>query len=1053
MQKELVNNRYTIIRKLGIGAMGSVYLTEDRLYNNRKTALKFIHKKILNEKNLQIFKNEFDVMSRLNHPNLTKVYSFNIDIHDNNYFIAMEYVEGKTLFNYIRLIKDFDDDFFITIIVELCRAIEYIHSRNILHRDIKPGNIILTNENSIKLMDFGLADIGKFDMKKKGTLYYMAPEIIKGSIDQRVDIFSLGLTLYEALTKKSFFEDLKSHEINKLLKNKDFYTSYKNSVLTNISQHSFRKMINKMIIFNPSARFRNAPEIISYINKNFNHSFPVESKNTAVSYVLKGEFIGREKELATLKNFIADAPNSLTLISGEAGIGKTRLVNEIKKACQLDEIMFIEGNCHKAVFKLYNPFLSIVSECLFRVNDTLIERYGPQLKKILKDHPRLFKIRTAESDITPAAYQAAIKKSITGILIDFARGMQKNIIIFINDIQWADEASIDIIEDLVHTLQTSQHYLKIILSGRNEGSAKLRNVKIEKYFKRIKLKPFNKSNVKKYFTAILGNKRVGVKLKDAVPLINKKVGGNPFFLQELIKSLVENRIIIRDTFFWDLKHSIEQVKIPATINDVIKTRLHYLNLTGAETQLLNIIALLDRPSSFDELSRMTELEPKSIIRLLNAEIIKKEVSDNVMVFSPAHDLIKNNIITGIINKSALHGYIAEQLEQLYHATIDNYLNELAYHYAESNKKEKALYYLEKAGDKAMQKYDNVHALLLFDKLLNFLDDTHVKKTEIFLQMGRVYYAQSKWKMSQTVLKQALDHAQKNNRLDLVANAYILLGRTCIASYDSKSAITYYNNALELYTQLDNQKGIALCYNKLGFCYTYYLNDYAKAMEYYRKSITISNELHDNEGEANSTGNMGTLYYYMGNYDDAITCLRKTLQTIKKSDNKGHLSHAYGSLGLCYNGLKDYKKAIDYYDKAITIAKTINSPQLFALYSIEKARALYDINLPADANEVNEIGLEAAFKINEKESVFKGCLLRAKIIGNTNTQIAEELLNSMLKNADNDENIAELYYELWKITGNETAKTRSCELYQKIYSHTPKKKIKDSIDEMCPCVKQ
>ena len=158
MKKNVINKRYRIIDKLGEGAMGAVYLAEDSLYSMRQVALKTIHKYMLNRKVIKQFRQEFEIMSRLKHPNLTGVYNFDQNQADLSYFISMEYVKGVNLQDWLSANTLIDIQTKLSVFVSLLRAIEFIHSRNIIHCDLKPANILINPaDNEVKVADFGLA--------------------------------------------------------------------------------------------------------------------------------------------------------------------------------------------------------------------------------------------------------------------------------------------------------------------------------------------------------------------------------------------------------------------------------------------------------------------------------------------------------------------------------------------------------------------------------------------------------------------------------------------------------------------------------------------------------------------------------------------------------------------------------------------------------------------------------------------------------------------------------------------------------------------------------
>ena len=200
----LINNRYHIIKELGRGGMGGVYLVEDILKDKRKIALK----RILPERDdigfIEYFKHEFEALTRLNHPNIARVYDFGAEEEEGKYFFTQEYLRGSDLYDATEDIREED---LYNLIIQIARALEYIHFRGIIHYDIKPANILVVGdtERYIKLIDFGLSEFG-FNIEgslTKGTVHYMSPEVREGrDVDLRSDLYSLGITLFEVTTRR-----------------------------------------------------------------------------------------------------------------------------------------------------------------------------------------------------------------------------------------------------------------------------------------------------------------------------------------------------------------------------------------------------------------------------------------------------------------------------------------------------------------------------------------------------------------------------------------------------------------------------------------------------------------------------------------------------------------------------------------------------------------------------------------------------------------------------------------------------------------------------------
>src|ERR1051326_2324495 len=213
-QKQVKLGRYEIVRELGKGAMGVVYLAKDPLIG-RLVALKTIRAARGDDDETREFQQRFireaQAAGILNHPVIVTVHDIGQDEPSGTNFIAMEYVEGQNLKEILAQGRPLSFDEIGDIAAQVAEALDFAHSKGIVHRDVKPANIIVIDGNRAKITDFGIAKIasggnltttGQF----LGTPNYMAPEQIKGApVDGRTDIFSLGICLYECLTRRKPF--------------------------------------------------------------------------------------------------------------------------------------------------------------------------------------------------------------------------------------------------------------------------------------------------------------------------------------------------------------------------------------------------------------------------------------------------------------------------------------------------------------------------------------------------------------------------------------------------------------------------------------------------------------------------------------------------------------------------------------------------------------------------------------------------------------------------------------------------------------------------------
>ncbi len=202
---------YQLLRRLGEGGMGTVYLARDTLLE-RDVAVKVISPEFIGDPELMArFRVEAIAQARLNHPNIVTIHSFSQT--DGTYIIVMEYVPGKTLKQLIKEKGKLSQTYALMITMSILDALSFAHSKGVLHRDIKPANILITPDNKVKLGDFGIAKIEGLDGLTRigtmlGTPHYSSPEQIRGKKPgPGTDIYALSVTLYELLTGALPFND------------------------------------------------------------------------------------------------------------------------------------------------------------------------------------------------------------------------------------------------------------------------------------------------------------------------------------------------------------------------------------------------------------------------------------------------------------------------------------------------------------------------------------------------------------------------------------------------------------------------------------------------------------------------------------------------------------------------------------------------------------------------------------------------------------------------------------------------------------------------------
>jgi len=203
-----ISDRYEIIEKVGSGGMSDVYKAKCHKLN-RFVAIKVLKQEFSEDKNfVSKFKVEAQSAAGLTHPNIVNVYDVGED--DGIYYIVMELIEGITLKKYIEKKEIIPVKEAVSIAIQVAQGIEAAHNNHIIHRDIKPQNIIISREGKVKVTDFGIARAASsntINSNAMGSVHYISPEQAKnGYIDEKSDIYSLGITLYEMITGKVPFE-------------------------------------------------------------------------------------------------------------------------------------------------------------------------------------------------------------------------------------------------------------------------------------------------------------------------------------------------------------------------------------------------------------------------------------------------------------------------------------------------------------------------------------------------------------------------------------------------------------------------------------------------------------------------------------------------------------------------------------------------------------------------------------------------------------------------------------------------------------------------------
>lgn len=334
---KVVSGKYMLIKKLGMGGYGSVWLVRNER-SGEQAALKLLG--VAGSKDeyaIQALKNEFSILKDLNHPHICKIQDFGVDDLFGCYFVS-EYVDGEDFFasSEGRSVGYIEELF-----IQILRALSYLHSNGVFHFDLKPGNILVQEREDrpyAAIIDFG---ISAFHPPKEtvGTAGYMSPEmILKHDPDGRSDLYSVGVLLYEALTRKNPFLGINPAAT---MKNHLSLTPLPPSKANLAIPPYFDVIVSKLLQKDPADRHQSTGEAIRELKLFSERAFEVETIETRVAYVpVEGRLIGWHSEREKIKQLLGEfkkgsvSINTVSILGGR-GVGKSRFLRDVEFKAKL----------------------------------------------------------------------------------------------------------------------------------------------------------------------------------------------------------------------------------------------------------------------------------------------------------------------------------------------------------------------------------------------------------------------------------------------------------------------------------------------------------------------------------------------------------------------------------------------------------------------------------------------------------------------------------------------------------------------------------------------
>jgi tetratricopeptide (TPR) repeat protein len=796
------NGRYEVRRFLGEGGKKKVFLAHDAQLD-RDVAFALIKTEGLDEAARTRVTREAQAMGRLgSHPHIVTVYDIGEEAGAPYLVLpvlplgdvegVIEKAEGHKL----------PIEQAVRIATETCLGLEFSHAKGIIHRDLKPGNVWLAEDGRAMIGDFGLAvavDRSRLTQAGMmvGTVNYMPPEqAMGGEVTPRSDLYALGAMLYEMVCGRPPFVGDESVAI---------IGQHLNTPPVAPSWHrpdcppGLEALILRLLEKDPSKRPASATEVreaLQAVEQSGRTGAgaspaPTEVAPAAPDPLYRRTFVGRENETRQLHqayDAAVSGQGGLVMVVGEPGIGKTALCEQLATYVQLRGGRTLVGHCYEEG-SLSLPYLAFVeamrSYVLARDPEGLRTDLGSGAADVarivseVRDRVQGVELREASD---PEDDRWRLLNAVSSFLRN-ASAVQP-LVIVLEDLHWADRGTLDLLLHLARNLDGARllivgTYRDVEVDRTHPLSATLADLRRINTFLRVPLRGLTVDEVHRMYEAIRGNE-VPWGQAEAV---HRQTEGNPLFVQEVLRYLVEEGIVVRQ----DGRYvgAGLGVGIPDGLRDVVGRRLGHMS--PQTNEVLAIASVIGREFSLPLLARVAGLTEDAIVSALeeasSRSVIEEHRGPGPMTFRFTHAFFRQVLYEEIFapRRIRLHQQVGRALEEMYSRRLDEHAAELAEHFAQSTETpdlRKAVLYGEQAAQRAQRVFDYGGTARYLEQALKAQEvmdpEDRLKRCDLLLTLVRpLSMAGEKVRASQEVAEEAFQLAEALGDRDRALEAFRL----------------------------------------------------------------------------------------------------------------------------------------------------------------------------------------------------------------------------------------------------------------------------------------
>ncbi|MEB3197684.1 MAG: AAA family ATPase [Candidatus Sericytochromatia bacterium] len=851
----LLANRYQVLEPLGGGAMGNVSRVLD-LLTGQEAALKLIAPKFRqSEKSVLQFKQEFRLMTQLRHPHCCAVYDYGVTPDGEPYF-TMEYVPGRGLHEQLPL----SEARVVAVLTELLAALSYIHQLGFVHLDVKSENVRVRPDGSVKLMDYGLMDFarppGGF---VNGTLAYLAPEVIRrGAIDQRTDLYSVGVLAYELLTGQlPFASEVPREMLRAHIEDIPEPPSIRRPEIS----PAMDRLVLRLLAKNPLDRFQSAQQVLEALG--------ADVVERVGARLLSSPLIGREQEMRLLEGqleaLLRARRGGGVLVAGAPGIGKSRLLQEFRFKVQLADLLSVTGRSFERGSAPYEPWVMALRQLLPTIQRELpgvLAAYAPLLVQLL---PELGGAPAPALD-SPTKEKLRTQATITELLACLAA--QQPLVLVLEDWQWADALSRELLDYILRNIPNEP--LLLIMSSREVPAFEPPDLTL------LPVSALSREAARRMITAMLGTIEVAPAFVDTVARLAK---GSPFFIERLLEHLVQSGTLQFVRGNWNTQLDLAAEELPDGVAGLLAWRIRGLSPEAQQVAFAG--AIIGRAFSLDLLREVAGLDDEelfaAVASLARAQVLV-ESEEGGYAFS--QDLINELLVSELppAQKLALHTRVAEALEASVGGTwreliasrvwaleipLDQ-VTALAHHSLAGERGPAAVAWALEAGERHAALFANVQAQHFLAACLQLIE----------AESGAEGVSGARLRA-----------------LQALGDVYRVMGR-------NDQAKLAYTEALALAEAAQDRRLQGYLLNWLGRCHQV-LGNLSAALDCVRRARSVADEVNDEAGATRALTLAARIAYFQGDIQLACESAEQALQRARRGGFTGQEGEALGMLGYFY----------------------------------------------------------------------------------------------------------------------------------------------------------